>query len=206
MNTVDLSFGITGSSILIDHGYELYSAISRVLGPESHDLNGIGIHPIRGRPIGVAQLHLEDGSRLRIRTPVEFIPNLLELSGRSLDVAGHGIRLGVPQTYALEPAASLSSRLVTIKGFEQPESFLEAVQRQLDAMAIQGKPVIPARSTGPHKGEPTRRVLRIKDKTVVGFALIVTELTAEESLTLQEQGIGGRRHMGCGVFVPYRAR
>jgi hypothetical protein len=29
-------------------------------------------------------------------------------------------------------------------------------------------------------------------------------LSAEDSLRLQEVGIGGRRHMGCGVFVPFR--
>jgi len=34
----------------------------------------------------------------------------------------------------------------------------------------------------------------------------ITNLTAEESLTLQEQGLGGRRRMGCGVFVPAEGR
>jgi hypothetical protein len=34
--------------------------------------------------------------------------------------------------------------------------------------------------------------------------VIIEGLTAEESLTIQEKGIGGRRHMGCGVFVPLR--
>jgi CRISPR/Cas system CSM-associated protein Csm4 (group 5 of RAMP superfamily) len=28
----------------------------------------------------------------------------------------------------------------------------------------------------------------------------VSELTAEESIRLQEHGLGGRRKMGCGVF------
>ena len=29
-------------------------------------------------------------------------------------------------------------------------------------------------------------------------------LTAEESICLQERGLGGRRRMGCGLFVPGR--
>jgi len=33
--------------------------------------------------------------------------------------------------------------------------------------------------------------------------LHVNGLTAEESIKLQEIGLGGRRHMGCGIFVPY---
>lgn len=48
--------------------------------------------------------------------------------------------------------------------------------------------------------------MRIKDKMVVGFQVEVTQLTGEESITLQEQGIGGRRRMGCGIFVPLRGR
>jgi CRISPR-associated protein Cas6 len=45
-----------------------------------------------------------------------------------------------------------------------------------------------------------RRTLRIKDKEVVGYEVLVEALTAEESLNLQEHGLGGRRHMGCGIF------
>lgn len=54
-------------------------------------------------------------------------------------------------------------------------------------------------------GEPIRRTLRIRDKTVVGYALAVTELTADESIRLQEAGVGGRRRFGCGLFVLLRA-
>jgi len=33
--------------------------------------------------------------------------------------------------------------------------------------------------------------------------VLIEGLTAEESLTVQEHGLGGRRHMGCGLFVPF---
>ena len=49
-----------------------------------------------------------------------------------------------------------------------------------------------------------RRVFRIKDKTVVGYGVRIAGLNATESLRLQEHGLGGRRKMGCGVFVPVR--
>jgi hypothetical protein len=35
----------------------------------------------------------------------------------------------------------------------------------------------------------------------VGFPLRIDGLTAEESLIVQEHGVGSRRRMGCGVFV-----
>ena len=38
----------------------------------------------------------------------------------------------------------------------------------------------------------------------MGYAVHIGGLNAAESLRLQEQGLGGRRKMGCGVFVPVR--
>jgi CRISPR-associated protein Cas6 len=80
---------------------------------------------------------------------------------------------------------------VTIKGFMETEPFLEAVKRQLQDLQVAGEA---------HLGE--RKTFRVKDKQVVGFSMGIINLTAEESLTLQEKGLGGRRRMGCGVFVP----
>jgi hypothetical protein len=37
---------------------------------------------------------------------------------------------------------------------------------------------------------------------VVGFGLQVEGLKPTASQVLQEQGLGGRRHMGCGLFLP----
>jgi CRISPR-associated protein Cas6 len=40
----------------------------------------------------------------------------------------------------------------------------------------------------------------------VGFALTVQGLSPDSSLRLQTLGLGGRRHMGCGLFLPTAAR
>jgi len=94
-----------------------------------------------------------------------------------------------------------------------PGPFLEAVQRQLNELEIRGEPfLIPTGDAvevnrsrnGGTRSEWVRRTLRIRDKEIVGFALRVEGLTAEESILLQEKGIGGRRRFGCGIFVPAR--
>lgn len=225
MSFVDLSFRVIGQSLPVDHGYALYSAISHALGPEFHESSGIGIFAIRGLPSGDRQLRLDDNSRLRIRTQADHIPALLKLAGKQLDVAGHRVRIGVPETYPLVPAATLVSRLVVIKLAEPraegeaagnlvpPEAFLTAVSKKLHdqppaglGLSSEVEAAIPLRRTGPRAGEPTRRVLRIKDKRVVGYSVMLSGLTAEDSMRVQEAGIGGRRHMGCGLFVPLRSR
>lgn len=209
--TIDLAFHLVGTSpIAADHGYYLYAAISRAL-PAVHEPNGIGIHPIRGRQIGDRQMQLCDWSRLIIRIATERIAELLPLAGKQLNISGRTIRIGVPQVYSLAPATTLRSRLVTIKPSDRDDprppdesAFLTAARRQLDTLGIspEAQLTIPTREDPRAKEvRPLRRTLRIKDKEVVGYELIISALTAQESLILLEHGLGGRRHMGCGIFV-----
>jgi hypothetical protein len=34
--------------------------------------------------------------------------------------------------------------------------------------------------------------------------MMIAGLGAEESVRMQEQGIGPYRHMGCGLFIPHK--
>lgn len=190
MPYIDLAFRITGTSVPVDHGYALYAALSQIV-PEIHDAKAIGIQPIRGVYSGNGALQLTDTSRLILRLPDEQIRTYLKLAGKRLELGRQALRIGVPEVRTLRPVASLRARLVTIKGFLKEASFLDAAKRQLQGLDVNGET---------HLGE--RRTFRVKDKQIVGFELAITGLTAEESLTLQEHGLGGRRRMGCGVFVP----
>lgn len=192
MPYVDLAFKLTGSTVPVDHGYALYSAISRIL-PEIHGAKNIGLHPIRGTYSGNGELILRDSSRLTIRLESERIGEVLKLAGKRLEIDSHSLRVGIPEVRLLRPRVSLYSRLVTIKGFMEPEAFVESAKRQLEKLGVEAEIEI---------GE--RRTLRVKDKQVLGFEVAVSGLDAEDSLCLQESGLGGRRHMGCGVFLPWR--
>ncbi len=210
-NTIELAFKLKGAVIPADHGYLLFSALTRAI-ETIHSISNIGIHSISGEPIDNRLLKLNDRSRLTFRLDSEEINLLLPLIGKYLDLGGHEIMIGTPQTYLLKPAARLYSRLVVIKGYMEPNLFLEAAVRQLEAMDISGKPcLVPLAEADEKKadGKGTRspylrRTIRISGVEVVGFALKVSELTAEESIALMEKGIGGRRHFGCGIFIPDR--
>ncbi len=201
MTTIDLSFPITcNDPIPADHGYFLYGAISRLI-PGIHKSNGIAVHPICGRQIGNRKLLLMPFSCLTVRTADAGIGELLTLAGKRILLGESSLRIGTPEVRTLQPAPALRSRLVTIKLKEvgddpvglSEDRFREAIRRQLDALGVSPEAI------------PTlvkRRTLRIKDKEVVGYEVILEGLTAEESLNIQEVGLGGRRHMGCGVFAP----
>lgn len=207
----DVSFPLRGTTIPADHAGPLYAAISQVI-PALHGNEWAGIHAVRGTLIGNRQLQLTPKSSLVVRLPVNDLPAVVGLMGQQLTLAGSTVQLGPPTLWPLSPVPALASRIVIIQGYMEPEPFLEAAQRQLAEMGIQGAvSLVPRQAeTAVEKrsaaaaGSPIRRTIRIHNKTVVGFAVAVEQLTAEESLVLQERGLGGRRRYGCGLFIPAR--
>src|SRR5262249_36758672 len=190
MTYVELQFPFTGKTLPSDHGYGLYGAISRVI-PESHSADWLAIETIPGSARGDGVTQLDPQARLKIRIPQDHVLLMLKLAGKRLELGGHAIRLGAPQIYLLKPATALYARIVTVKGFTEREPFLDAVCRKLDELGVKGELVV-----GP------RRVVRVGDHIVVGFALAIHELSDEGSIILQERGLGGRRRIGCGIFFP----
>jgi CRISPR-associated protein Cas6 len=190
---IEAAFGLQGDSIPVDHGYALYAALSHLpdTGPWFHAADQVAIHPIRGRYIGEGALKLTKHSRLRIRLPAAALPLILPIAGKALEIEGQQLRIGTPETSLPSPAATLYAHLVTTRNGHDESRFDAEILHQLDRLQVGGKPT---------RGQ--RRVIRIKDKRVVAHALLVSELSAQESIRLQAVGLGGRRKMGCGVFVP----
>lgn len=211
MIVLDVSFHIEGTEIPADHGYALLSALSRII-PELHADQSIGIHPINGILLGDRLLRLTRNSTLTLRVPYERLSLLMCLSGKNLNLNGHNLIIGMPTPHILKSAAILRSRLVVIKGFTEHEGFIEACRRQLELKDIKGEVSIPLKQhsssfegrTSARYNTPQllRRTIMIHDKVVVGYAVQVSGLSFEDSLRLQEFGLGGRRRFGCGIFVP----
>jgi CRISPR-associated protein Cas6 len=208
---VDVSFPLLLTSAPRDHGYLLYSAISRVV-PGLHEARWLGVHPLSGRPIDDETLDLGDGAHLRLRLPADKIPAVLVLAGAALNVNGKSATIGAPTIYTLSPAASLDARMVAIKLTNAPvhanptfgrhtldldafrKRYAQEIERQLAAIEIRK----PFEIRG-------KRSLTVAGRRVLGYAVRVTSLSREESLRLLTRGIGGKRRMGCGVFRPTRA-
>ena len=96
------------------------------------------------------------------------------------------------------------ARLVTFKHADGQDQFLTTARRKLAELEVGGEPAIPVVAAGPRAGECRRRVVRLKGRTIIGYALEVSGLSAGDSLKLQESGLGGRSRMGCGFFLPVK--
>lgn len=206
MAVVDIQFPVHGDTLPTDHAYELYSALSRVVSALHCEGIAYRMAPITGEYAGNGCIKLwsHGRSRLRLRLPAAEIPTILPLAGSALAVAGNQIRVGVPSVQPLIPAPALVARTVIITGHTEPVSFLGAVRRQLDELKIEGEIGIPLDRSGGREGQARRCVIRVKGAKMIGYPVQVVALTASDSLRLQEVGIGGRGHLGCGFFIPIK--
>lgn len=203
-DVVDLTFPVRGRSVAADHGYALYSALSRQC-PDLHGASWLAIAPISGGRIAGGRVRIEPWSTLVLRIPVSRIGSVIQLAGGMLTVADSPLALGTPRVEPLRPSASLRARSAVVRLTRPPRTstgldkaaMAEAVRaeltRQLTRMGVSG-------SLG--LGQP--RELRVSGQRIVGWLLSVTDLSDADSITLQVHGLGGKRRMGCGVFMPAR--
>lgn len=196
---VDWVAPVYGTMLPADHPYGSYSAQCKVI-PEIRQHPEIGILSVPGIPDRQGKIYLTPQSHLRIRVPVAKIPIVYPLAGKKLTIGRDEIKIGVPSINLLKPHPKLKARIVTIKNKEcmQPEGFIKGARRQLANLGIDAQVSIPL----DRNGEPARKTIKIKRQTTVGFTTIVSELSEEDSLQLQYWGIGGRRHIGAGIFLP----
>jgi CRISPR-associated protein Cas6 len=201
---IELVFPVMGESVPIDHHYPLYAALSHIV-PEFHAEDSVWrFGPILGVAVSPGKLQLPEHARLCLRLPDDAIRHALPLAGKRLDIAGHHIRLGVPTVRTLWTSPQLSSRIVTFKNAETPEQFLKTAREKLSELEVSGEPSLPLHLQGERAGEVKRRIVRIRGVSIIGYSLLVSELSAEDSLRLQEHGLGGRTHIGCGFFMPVK--
>lgn len=197
---IECSIEVFGDCIHVDHAYELFAALSRkqvILHDPSLKIGIFGINGIPDRQ-NKTILHLSDKSRLRLRLPIQQVGIAFRLEGQSLIVGSYEIQLGKVSVHLLKPSPNLTSRLIVIKDATEPDLFLSACQRQIDKLKIEGAITVKNRSDGRQKP----RTVKVRWADVVGFGLTVTNLNPIDSLILQQEGLGGKRKMGCGMFVP----
>lgn len=199
---VDVFFPLSGYHLPIDHGYALYSAISRCV-PEIHRTQNLwGVHTASKGQIE----RTDDGwffrvtptARIGVRLPASCLGYVMCLAKRTLEIDSYTIRLGDAIVTGLEPARQLQSAFVTF-GSRMPndETFEEIVRTR-----ITGIPGLHQLTDGLTIKLGRRRLRRVKKHLAPGFSVVVGRLTPHASLLIQEYGIGGRRHFGAGLFLP----
>ncbi len=189
---LDLLFEVEGSALPADYAYALSRAVVAIL-PWLEDEPWAGIHPLKGAYTDRGTILVSRRSRLALRVPRGRVAQAAALAGRSLDISGHSLRIGAGRTRELTSFATLYSRFVDT-GSADEARFVEDVAALLQELATQSKFLCGQRRRG-HAAEGE----------IAGYSVMLHEVPREQSVYLQERGLGRHRLLGCGILIPHKS-
>ena len=202
-DVVDLSFRITSPTLPLDHAHALSSGLLEKL-PWLKEEKFAAVHLIHGaasgngwfRPEDVQSelLHLSRRTRLRLRLPKQRLDDARELTGKTLDVAGHPLEIGKADVCLLSSLPTLFARYVVTSEEVDETQFLQEAARELKSIGVSARKIL---------GGITHS-LYFPKAPVFTRSLMVAELEPEQSIRLQQTGLGEGRTFGCGIFLPHK--
>ena len=202
-DVVDVAFRIACPTLPLDHAHALSSALLKVL-PWLEDEAYAGIHLIHGAASGNGWfrpedtenelLHLSRRTRMRLRVPRKRLQDTQALSGQSLDIEGHPLEVGNSDVSQLSSLPTLFSRYVITREDLDETQFLEAAAGQLKALDIPCRKMLSG----------ITHTMKFPDAEVFTRSLMVADLDPEQSVRLQQVGLGEGRTIGCGLFLPHK--
>ncbi len=200
---VDLAFNIVCRCLPIDHACALSQALLQAL-PWLDKEERAGIHLIHGaesshgwqRPEDQDHevLHLSRRTKLVLRLPKDRVADARGLTGKVLQIDGYCMDVGEARVRMLSALTTVFSRHVVANENEDEEQFMQCAAEEMTAMNIVVRKLLCGRS----------RVFHLPGKRVFTRRLMATDLTREESIRLQQEGLGPGRKLGFGLFIPHK--
>ncbi len=201
---VDLSFKLTCKQIKLDHAWSLTNAISDRLpwfkGEPQCAIHHIYIPQsgngwIRDDDFKDEIIQLSRRTRLKLRVPKHRISDVRMLSGQTISVDGFNLTFGQADEQLLSTLTTLVARHVYVPDTDHDEqAFLMSIHQQVQDMGIDVRKMLCGKS---HR-------LSTSDGQITTRSLMVADISPEDSICLQENGVGDYYSYGCGVFIPQK--
>jgi len=198
---VDAVFAIACPCLPVDHAYALQQAIQDAL-PWFAEEPHAGLHTVHGaasgsgwmRPEGAdALLQLSHRAKLALRLPKHRLEDAAALVGRRLQVAGWPLGVEKMALRPLSRITTLFARCVVLAAGDEA-AFVSAASAELGALGIRAERMVCGRVTP----------VATPAHTYQTRSLVLAGLTLEQSLLLQQSGLGAGRKFGCGLFIPHK--
>jgi CRISPR-associated protein Cas6 len=197
----DLVFRLRGERLEIDHAHALAQALQARLEPQT--CARIGVHGVhladsgngwkRPEPIDT-EMPLSRRARLAIRLHRDDYDEVASISEHSLQLGAQRLVVGASSIRKLSCMSSLHARAICCDPEQSEPEFLAQTAAALRELDIDVARMICGRC-----GE-----IRTPAGSLFTRALLVADLKPEESVKLQQRGLGEGRLLGCGLFVPHR--
>ena len=200
----DLSFRVEcHGGLVVDHAYQLYQEISRIL-PWFAEQPSVALHTLHGAESGNgwvrpykdgALLFLSKRTRLRLRLTKSRFSDAALLAGHTLTIGDCKVDIKPPTIRALSSQTTLFCRSLVSANDQDENGFLHYATTLLNAKGIHPRQMMGGR----------RHTIKTPDKTFHARSLMIVDLSFEESILLQQSGLGTEQKLGCGVFLPHKS-
>ena len=198
---VDVIFRLQGKTLPVNYHFPLHQALVQ-LSPWLADEN-IGVHLIIAGEEGNGWLREDDPqgilyisrrTRLMLRINRAQLPLIDELVNKVLKLGEHELVLQSYATQALSQITTMYAHHVA-SDVESEEDFMQQVLSELKASDIRCKKMLCGKT----------RSLDKQNSQVQTRSLMLADLSVEDAIKLQQQGVGPLRNLGCGIFVPHKS-
>jgi len=188
---IDLVFGVRGSRMPADYRYALWAALCNTL-PWVEQEVAAGIVGIRLTQTGEATALLARRAKLTLRVPTNRVQAAQRLEGMRIDFGLDSIEITSAYSRALAPASTIYSQLVVL-GAADETAFAQALAEDLAHHAVAVRHIL-----------GRRKSLLAGSRELVGYPVVLHGCSAEQSMRVQQLGLGAERGLGCGIFVPHK--
>ncbi len=198
----DLLFKISCPCIPIHHIDTLSKAVIQEL-PWIIEEPQAGIHEIYiaesgngwNRPNDI--MHLSKRTHLIIRVPKDRLKDAQQLTGKILDIDGYPLQVGQSKPRLLQNLSTIFCHHIYFDNIENlsEEQFLTKMAQDLkQQFNITVKKMLCGKNT----------TLQFQQTSLFTRSIMLADLTPDESILLQENGIGDYKYLGCGLFIPHK--
>ncbi|WP_428087192.1 type I-MYXAN CRISPR-associated protein Cas6/Cmx6 [Candidatus Thioglobus sp.] len=196
-NIQEVSFKIQSKILPMDHSFLLAQALLKHL-PWLADINA-GIHDISVADGNGWEQSKQGGfyypskrSKLTLRITREHLKEAESLVGKTLDLGDYKIKVvQFINSKLLSTMPVLFAKQVAHDKDMSEEEFLQHCFEQLSALNINVKKMLAG----------LERSIQTDNGIIHTRSLMLADLNKDESVHLQEMGIGEHRLLGCGLFV-----
>lgn len=189
---LDVVFSLGGTSLPRDHASELAASLCAQW-PWLAEEAQAGVHPLRLVAGNGETAFVSARTRLWLRVPAGRAANLLAQPSVELRVLGQTLRLEGPHVRDLVPHSTVYAHRVRATDAQEAD-FMTMVNKALADLGIMGQ-----RVCGRYQLMGSARAPRH------AFSLMLHDLTPEQSLRVQQFGVGPDRLWGYGLFVPHKS-
>jgi len=200
---LDLCFKMECKTLPLDHAWALSSALTAIA-PWLTETDHTAIHLIHGAESGNGWmrpddtenqvLHLSRRARFTLRLQRDIISRVEDLIDQTLDIEGHSLTIKAFKKQLLVPQTTIFSRYIATEPGLDEDAFLNQVAPAIEVQGIQIKKMMGGL---PH-------TFNTPDGPLTTRSLMLSDLEKEESIRLQQNGLGDLQLFGIGIFLPHK--